>query len=156
MKNAKVLFIDDRYEINIGYISKFEDQGAIVTYANSVAEAIRLLDAQNFDVVIIDLHMDVPVELPSQYFALLDDFRQIDKKKQVMNAGQIVGLFINDFLQEKPIFFYLSAVQNYYTSIDGAEPWGRNLCYDKFDFGPNEMLNVAEDALRKKRGSKNG
>src|SRR6056297_3021128 len=55
---GRLLIIDDEGDIRHLYAAELEDDGHVVAVAGSGTEAMALLDAQDFDLVILDIQLD--------------------------------------------------------------------------------------------------
>src|ERR1700733_9872055 len=57
MASAKLLLVDDDEIVRLGLAELLEDKGYEVTTAASVPEALKLITAGSYDVLLSDLHM---------------------------------------------------------------------------------------------------
>lgn len=55
---ARLLVIDDEGDIRHLYAAELEEDGHVVAVAGSSVEALPLLEAQDFDLVILDIQLD--------------------------------------------------------------------------------------------------
>jgi len=147
LKQKKVLFVDDRYEINKAYIRCIESEGAETTYVESVIKGIKALQNEDFDCAVIDLHMDIPDSLGGELESIRENFLKVNDSKRSMNAGQLVGMFINNSLKKKVKFIYLSAVENFYVEIEGGEPFNENKCFNKYNISPSQLADILKSML---------
>ncbi len=75
--------------------------------------------------------------------------------KRTLNAGQILGMYINCYLQQVQ-FIYLSAVAAHYETLAGGEPKGETKCFDRYETSPRQLAQEIASRLRsdgKKEGA---
>lgn len=142
LKNKTVLFVDDRFDLHRVYIETIRGHGAKITYADSVVAGIKHLDKSSFDLVVIDLHMELPSDLPEEVEKIAKQFIESTDPKMGMNVGQIIGIYINAKFSSITKFIYFSAVDRYYIQIPGGEPHGENKSLSKYDTSPDQLSSI--------------
>jgi hypothetical protein len=150
LKDKVILFVDDRYEITRDYMRRAEERGAQPMYCNTIDKAYALLErvrsGMRLDFCVLDLHMRLPDPLPDGLLEFGAVFQQSPAaEKRSLNAGQILGMYINRYL-EKVQFIYLSAVAAHYEKLAGGEPEGEPKCFDRYETSATQL---AEEITRR-------
>lgn len=143
LHGISILFVDDRYEITRDYARYAEELGAKAIYCNTIERAYSVLQTrgseQPLDFVVLDLHMRLPDPLPEglkKYGGIFQESSMAEKRS--LNAGQILGMYINDNLPMLQ-FIYLSAVAAHYEILAGGEPKGEPKCFDRYETSPRQL-----------------
>jgi CheY-like chemotaxis protein len=104
--SKKVLLIDDEENLCLLYREELESEGYSVRTAGDAAEAIRLLEQEVPDVVVMDIRMprmdgieamgrmlsrrnDLPVILNSAYSSYKDDFRSWPAEAYIIKSSDL-------------------------------------------------------------------
>ncbi len=105
----KILLVDDEPSIQIVYREEFEDEGYEVLSALNGEEGLEIFQAENPDIVILDIHMpgmngievlrqmkqqrsDIPVILSSAYQEFQSDISSWASEAYIVKSGNLDGL----------------------------------------------------------------
>lgn len=145
-----VLFVDDRYDVTRFFIDRVRAEGAHVEHRKSIGAAYELLRTDTCDFAVLDLHMQMPGMLPADMVEFRSIFEHAARSEEVnrtrLNAGQILGMYINTRRGGQPPFVYLSAVAMHYVPLPGGEASDGSTCLDKYECEPEALVDVIRNA----------
>lgn len=122
LTDKRILFVEDdlsTLEFFIDELNEATDNGVTCDTAETLQDAMGKLREQNFDLVVIDLHM--PGNLPPELIDYQERVARSAKTEQLeLNQAQSFGMWLHHNEQGIP-YVYLSSVPEAYADDEATE-----------------------------------